>query len=1013
MATSACHRSQYRERADCDAYSLIAEKANHPHWALERIDIEADPRSRMFDPFDLDRPPMPPDDPASHQYMHLVDGKRGYPRWHINGDTMDVENPYWREYLPLNEDGVLVLDADTAMELALRHSREYQDQLEQLYLSALDVSLQRFVFDSQFFAGYSVDYHADGPLRSGDSQSELSLTTSGRDTDRLRMNKAYTTGANLVVGLANTLIWQFSGPNDYTGTTFLDFTLVQPILREAGRDRVMESLTQTERDLLANVRQMERFRREFYLQITAGGTDSARPNSFMGLLQQQQVIHNQRFNLYALRSNHFRMRTTLQELLSRRDIDSQQVVGQRLQVAQARQSVLNAESNLERSVTQYDSQLDQFKITLGLPPDICVEIEDPMLDRLNLIRRDIVELQEQVSKLQQEVGLRIEEVLDALSRAGETPDWRDTLTARLQELRDTLDEVEVLRSRMMDGDDSQIRRFHADGVKLLSILNESIQQHIDNETEDDSAQEIKDDADLASRIRDEIEGEEFWRRLSTVHRFNMLRDLIHDIDIFRDLLESGGRVNVEWMQTDVNPATRAMYEKYRDVVQTIEDMPDAEAATTRTEITGWLQQDVDPLKEEYDRMTRDASWLVDLDRWRAIPYEVETSSAKSGLNRIRLLERLFAQLVDMLLDTAARLDNSADIDTLPGNVRRLQGRIDDLIAVVPDETAGVLSNRFRREISRPLPQELVDSADNVLELSLVQARARAETVSLVDVNLHPLAAVEIARANRRDWMNARATLVDAWRLIEVRADDLESYVDVLFSGDLGTRDNNPLKFDTATGTLRAGVRFDAPLTRLQERNTYREALITYQLARRTYYAFEDEVARGLRDNIRNLLLNTTNFRIQREAVWAAAQQNELNQESRRISDIKSQPSSQTATRDAVSALRDLLNSQNTVLDVWVTYEVLRRSLDLDLGTMQLDAEGMWIDPGPIGLEQGYPGIGGDEPCWPGDMVMPENGGIFAEWGADPEPLEAVTPPVGHPLPEPDLLPELETVVEPE
>ena len=40
------------------------------------------------------------------------------------------------------------------------------------------------------------------------------------------------------------------------------------------------------------------------------------------------------------------------------------------------------------------------------------------------------------------------------------------------------------------------------------------------------------------------------------------------------------------------------------------------------------------------------------------------------------------------------------------------------------------------------------------------------------------------------------------------------------------------------------------------------------------------------------------------------------------------------------------------LSVWVNYEVLRRSLDLDLGTMQLDAEGNWIDPGPIRADLG-------------------------------------------------------------
>ena len=42
--------------------------------------------------------------------------------------------------------------------------------------------------------------------------------------------------------------------------------------------------------------------------------------------------------------------------------------------------------------------------------------------------------------------------------------------------------------------------------------------------------------------------------------------------------------------------------------------------------------------------------------------------------------------------------------------------------------------------------------------------------------------------------------------------------------------------------------------------------------------------------------------------------------------------------------------------MWVDFEVQRGLLDLQMGTMQLDSEGLWIDPGPIGLEFGYPTI---------------------------------------------------------
>jgi len=50
-------------------------------------------------------------------------------------------------------------------------------------------------------------------------------------------------------------------------------------------------------------------------------------------------------------------------------------------------------------------------------------------------------------------------------------------------------------------------------------------------------------------------------------------------------------------------------------------------------------------------------------------------------------------------------------------------------------------------------------------------------------------------------------------------------------------------------------------------------------------------------------------------------------------------------------LNDLLQAQNTFLNVWVFYEAQRRNLDQDLGTIQVDAEGIWIDPGRISADR--------------------------------------------------------------
>ena len=196
-------------------------------------------------------------------------------------------------------------------------------------------------------------------------------------------------------------------------------------------------------------------------------------------------------------------------------------------------------------------------------------------------------------------------------------------------------------------------------------------------------------------------------------------------------------------------------------------------------------------------------------------------------------------------------------------------------------------------------------------------------------------------------MNTRAGLVDSWRAIEVVADNLESSLDVVFSGDMQNLNDNPLSLRGKTGRLRAGLQWDSPLTRMQERNQYRQVLIEFQQAKRAYYRFEDGVWQTLRSQLRNIRYNQYNFELQRYAVRIAAQQITINEDLRQIRESLSLASGPTAARDSVSALQDLLTAQNTFLGVWVFYEAQRRNLDQDLGTIRLDENNIWVDPGSI------------------------------------------------------------------
>ena len=153
-------RAHYRQEADREVDLLLQEAAEtNPAYEFTGFDLQMDPRSRyFFDQADVE-PAMPMDDPDASRYMKVVDGKNSWHGWEQNGITNEFENPAWREqlyeYVNTNEEGKIILDLETALTLAKMHSPTYQGNVETLYLSALDVSAERFNLDTQFF-GHSI-----------------------------------------------------------------------------------------------------------------------------------------------------------------------------------------------------------------------------------------------------------------------------------------------------------------------------------------------------------------------------------------------------------------------------------------------------------------------------------------------------------------------------------------------------------------------------------------------------------------------------------------------------------------------------------------------------------------------------------------------------------------------------------------------------------------------------------------------------------------------------------------
>lgn len=371
-----CGREYYRRSADRDTYAATAEHETDPRWQLPRINVDPAPTSRLYDPTNPDYPPFPPDDPAAYVYVQHPDGQPGSKHWHKWGDSPWIEDPRWRDFLDLDKDGNLVLNSDKSVELGLLNSRLYQTQLENLYLTSLRLTLDRFEFDCHWFFRNNTFYQ-----HSGSSSVPTESNTLTNNTE-LGFTKAFASGGQLLADLANTYVFEYTGPDNYTVSSNFLFTFTQPLLRQAGRMVRLEALTQGERDVLYAIRDFAHFRRTFSVDLTM-------QTGFLGLLRALQTIRNQEQNLVSQEQN-----LHLTEGLF--------ALGQVsvIQIDQAFQSYQNARSQLIVAQASFASAVDNFVFRLGLPPTFKVKLDDSLLDPFQLTDPGLVKLQEDLEKLQ-------------------------------------------------------------------------------------------------------------------------------------------------------------------------------------------------------------------------------------------------------------------------------------------------------------------------------------------------------------------------------------------------------------------------------------------------------------------------------------------------------------------------------------------------------------------------------------------------------------------------------------
>jgi outer membrane protein TolC len=267
-----------------------------------------------------------------------------------------IEPQGWEAGLPWGPDGKVKLNADASFELALLHSREYQTALERLYLTALALTLNRFEFSTQWFLTNFTDFNSAAP------GTPLEFNTLRSNTN-VGFQRSLAAGGQIVADFANSFVLEYTANGRTSVSSTFVGRFVQPLLRNAGRRVRLEGLTQAERDVLYAARDFYRFRKQFWASITT------LDNGYLSLLLQVQTIRNAQLNLVGQERN-LREHEAL-------------LPGGRItivQVDQAFQGYQSARRDVAQAEATLQAQLDQFKVQLGLPPRIPVELDDSVLD---------------------------------------------------------------------------------------------------------------------------------------------------------------------------------------------------------------------------------------------------------------------------------------------------------------------------------------------------------------------------------------------------------------------------------------------------------------------------------------------------------------------------------------------------------------------------------------------------------------------------------------------------------
>ncbi len=247
-----------------------------------------------------------------------------------------------------------------ALDLALKNNRSYQSRKETVYLTALQLTRDRDEFKPHLF---------------GSSSAQATRDTAGERygtiDNRVSASALLKTGGRVGISVANDFLRYFTGDPRPSAASRVSVDLFQPLLRGAGPAIAAESLTQSERNVVYEVRSFSQYQMQFAVDIVS---------AYFRLLQQKDAVRNE-YNNY----NNLVLARERAEALSRDRLPA-------FQVDQARQDELRAKIRYISSAENYVAAVDRLKLLLALPLGEGLMLEDADLDELKKLGLEDIRL---------------------------------------------------------------------------------------------------------------------------------------------------------------------------------------------------------------------------------------------------------------------------------------------------------------------------------------------------------------------------------------------------------------------------------------------------------------------------------------------------------------------------------------------------------------------------------------------------------------------------------------------